>query len=282
MSSIPSWGSAAAWPASSCSRVRVDTRGVRSRPVASLWTQALCVCSASSLDPVPPWSGECAATDSHTSPIVRNTSQRCLPSGSQSVDDRSRSASSSGCLSERLCRAPTEPPEGSQHCSSCFSSLVAPVVAMQAGCPLIVPWGSTSEIPETGCRRMPRVARTTCCVQGVSTVWSSTVFHATESPRDWSPRELVHFSRSWFWLARAFVYHSRTEVMTWEDLSDEISQVRCRSMLSSAVVCNCVWMLGHGLLLVHHRPCLCVSGTRERWLTCTLLRILHRCSDTVP
>ena len=31
-------GSAAAWPASSCSRVRVDKRGVRSRPVASLWT----------------------------------------------------------------------------------------------------------------------------------------------------------------------------------------------------------------------------------------------------
>ena len=39
--------------------------------------------------------------------------------------------------------------------------------------------------------------------------------------------------------------------MTWEDFSDEISKVRRRSMLSSAMVCNCVWMLGHGLLLVY-------------------------------
>ena len=149
-------------------------RGVRSRPVAFLWTQALCDCSASSLDPVLPWSGECAATDSRTSRIVRSTSQRCLPSGSQSVDDRSRPAPSStgfpGCLSVTLCRAPTEPPEDSQHCSSCLSSLVAPVVAMQAGCPPIVPWGSTSEIPETECRRMPRIARTPCSVRVVSTV----------------------------------------------------------------------------------------------------------------
>ena len=34
-SSIPGRGSAAAWPASPCSRVCMDTRGVRSRPVAS-------------------------------------------------------------------------------------------------------------------------------------------------------------------------------------------------------------------------------------------------------
>ena len=93
-SSIPSRGSAATWPASSCSRVRVDKRGVRSRPVASLWTQVLCDCSTSSLDPVPPWSRECAATDSHTSRIVRSTSPRCLPSGLHSVDDRSRSVPS--------------------------------------------------------------------------------------------------------------------------------------------------------------------------------------------
>ena len=39
----------------------------RSRPVASLWTQAPCDCSASSLDPVLPRSGKCAATDSHIS-----------------------------------------------------------------------------------------------------------------------------------------------------------------------------------------------------------------------
>ena len=77
------------------SHVRVDKRGVRFRPVASRQTQALCDCSASSLDPVLPWSGECAATNSHTARIVRSTSQRSLPSGSQSVDGRSRSAPSS-------------------------------------------------------------------------------------------------------------------------------------------------------------------------------------------
>ena len=65
---------------------------------------------------------------SHTSRIVRSTSQRCLLSEQHSVDGRSRSAPSStgfhGCLSVRLCRTPTGPP---QYCSSCPSSLVAPV-----------------------------------------------------------------------------------------------------------------------------------------------------------
>ena len=41
-------------------------------------------------------------------------------------------------------------------------------------------------------------------------------------------------------------------------------------------------MLGDGLLLVYRRPCLWVSGTHERWLTCSLLRVLHRCPDTIP
>ena len=72
------------------SHVRVDKRGVRSRPVASLWTQALCDCSASSQGSVPPWSVECATTDSHTSRIFCSTSHFCLPSGSQSVDGRRR------------------------------------------------------------------------------------------------------------------------------------------------------------------------------------------------
>ena len=172
-SSIPNIGSAVASPASSCSRVRVDKKGVRSRPVASLWTQALCDCLASSSNPGPPWSRECAATGSRTARIVRSTSHFCFPSGSHSVDDRSRSAPSStgfsGCLSVMLCRAPTEPPEDSQHCS-CPSFLIASVAAVQAGCPPIVPWGSKSEIPEPVYRRMPHIARTASSVRDVSTV----------------------------------------------------------------------------------------------------------------
>ena len=52
----------------------------QSRPVASVWRQAICDCSASSLDSVPPWSGECATADSRTSRIVRSASQCSLSS----------------------------------------------------------------------------------------------------------------------------------------------------------------------------------------------------------
>ena len=75
-----------------------------------------------------------------------------------------------GCLSVRLCPAPTGPPKCSLRCSFCSSSLVPPVTAMPAGCPLVVPWGSTSDIAEQMCRIMPHIARTACDERDVSTV----------------------------------------------------------------------------------------------------------------
>ena len=60
------------WPASSCSRVRVDKRGVRSRPDRFSCGRKHCAIVQLHLwDPVPPWTGECVTTDSHTSRIVR-------------------------------------------------------------------------------------------------------------------------------------------------------------------------------------------------------------------
>ena len=84
---------------------------------------ALCDCLASSSSPVP-WSKKCAATESSRSRIVRSTWPRCLPSGSHSVGGRSRLAPSStefsGCLSSRICHAPTEPPRDSLRCFVLF------------------------------------------------------------------------------------------------------------------------------------------------------------------
>ena len=69
--------SVAAWPASSCSRVRADKR-VDFDSSLPCRRKHCAIVQLRLLDPVPPWSGECAATDSHTSRIFRSTSQRCL------------------------------------------------------------------------------------------------------------------------------------------------------------------------------------------------------------
>ena len=65
-------------------------RGLHHPTVISLLTRALCDGLASSSNHAPPWSGECAATDSHKA-RVRGTSPPCLPSGLHSTDARSRS-----------------------------------------------------------------------------------------------------------------------------------------------------------------------------------------------
>ena len=134
-----------------------EQRGVRSRPVVSLLTRALCDCLASSSNLVPPWSEECAATGSRKARIVRSTSPRCLPSGSHSVDDRSRSAPSStefpGCLSGKALPRTHGFQKGSLRCSSCSSSLDAPVAAMQAGCPPGHCKDNTSNDPFSRCKK---------------------------------------------------------------------------------------------------------------------------------
>ena len=51
--------------------------------------------------------------------------------------------------------------------------------------------------------------------------------------------------------------------------------------MSSVVVCDCVWLLRHYRLLEKCRLCI-GSSADERRLTCSLMRLLDRCSDTSP
>ena len=149
-------------------------RGARSRLVVFLLMCTLCDCCAVSPKPASKWSEGRAATGSHKAGIARSTSPRRLPPGSRSVGGYNRLAASLkqllGFLWVGLCHALLGPLEDSRHGSFCSSSLVVPVAAMQAECPLAVPWGSTPGVPEQECRRLPHIAFIACNAWDAPTV----------------------------------------------------------------------------------------------------------------
>ena len=120
-SSIPSRDSADAWPASSCSRVRVDKRS-RSLPDGREHGA-----NASCRGRLPSHHGRGNSLPPIPTNLASFAVHHCAASLQDRIrmDDRNQPAPSStqftGFLRVGVCHAPTEPPEGSLHCSSCSS-----------------------------------------------------------------------------------------------------------------------------------------------------------------
>ena len=235
-SSIPSKGSAAAWPAWSCSRVRADERGVRSRLVASLYTQALC--EASSLDPVLPCQGNALPPiPTHLASFVVNHSSSS-PSSTEFP----------GCFSVRLCRAPTGPPENSEHCSSCPSSLDASRMS------------SHHVVSES----FPLFDRPQCSMP-LSLSGTGGIESSSKNPAHGFEKYRAFFS------PLLTPSDEVGKIVGW-DLADPLSLdvAFCRGL--QLCVDAGSWSPADVSLSIH----------LGRWLTCNLLRILHRCLDTIP